>query len=87
MATLIREERYILRSGTEENILRVQELVWGSESWPERFRVELPAAHGHKPAKFYGTSAREVVELAADFLASAGPALAGTITLRLDERN
>jgi phenylacetate-coenzyme A ligase PaaK-like adenylate-forming protein len=86
MASLIREDRYLLRIGAEEHILRVQELVWGSERWPEPFRVEICASGGHKAAKFYGTSAREVVEMAAEYLSSAAELAAG-ITPRLDQCN
>ena len=42
MATMIKEEKYMLYLGTEEHVLRVQELVWGLEPWPEKFRALLP---------------------------------------------
>jgi phenylacetate-coenzyme A ligase PaaK-like adenylate-forming protein len=86
MASLIREERYLFRIGTEEHILRVQELIWGGEAWPEPFRIEICASGGHKAAKFYGTSAREVVEMVAEYLSSATERVAG-IMLRLDQCN
>lgn len=70
MPELIKEERYILRVGTEEHVLRVQQLLQGSTPWSERFRIELPASRTRNARKFYGTTAREVVDLAVEFLSS-----------------
>jgi hypothetical protein len=70
MGDLIREERYIFSLGTQEQVLRVQELVWGSTAWPERFRVHVPAPYTRDGKKFYGTTAREVVERAIAYLSS-----------------
>jgi phenylacetate-coenzyme A ligase PaaK-like adenylate-forming protein len=70
MANLIREERYILQMGTEEHILRVQELVLGAETWPERFRIKMPASHTREAKTFYGATSDEVVRRAVEFLSS-----------------
>jgi hypothetical protein len=70
MGDLIREERYLFFVGTKEHVLRVQELVWGSTTWPERFRICLPAAYTRDSKKFYGTTAREAVERAIEYLSS-----------------
>jgi hypothetical protein len=56
-------------SSVRKNIvLRVEELVWGSTTWPERFRVRVPAARTRNSRKFYGTTAREAVERAIEYL-------------------
>ena len=71
MATILREERYVVRIGSDgdEHILLVQELVAGSEVWPNNFCLQLPAA-ANRPARiFYGQSANDVAREAADFLA------------------
>jgi hypothetical protein len=68
MATMIREERYILNLDTEEHVLRVQELVWGLEPWPEKFRALLPASRRWMATMVYGSSGREAVERAMEYL-------------------
>jgi hypothetical protein len=77
MAELIREERYRFFAGTKEHVLRVQELLWGSPAWPERFRIHVHASYGRDGKNFYGTTAREAVERAIEYLSSpvfeAGP--------------
>ena len=70
MATMLKEEKYMLQIAYEEHVLQVQELVWGSESWPEKFRVQLPTSNGKKTTTIYGTTSREVVEVAAEYLSS-----------------
>jgi hypothetical protein len=74
MATMVKEERYIFRLHGAEHELRVQELVWGSEVWPERFRVELPAPDDREAVAFYGATGREAVERAAEYLLCLGHA-------------
>ena len=69
MTTLLREERYILRSGNQEHVLRVQELISGSEAWIERFRVQLSASNLRAAKTIYGSTGREVAEKAAAYLA------------------
>ena len=68
MATLIKEERYIVYIDTEENVLSVQELLSGLEPWPERFRAQIPPSVGRKATTVYGSTGREVVERATDYL-------------------
>jgi hypothetical protein len=70
MAELIKEERYIFSVGTEEHVLRVQELVWGSTAWPEKFRIRLPASYRRDAKRFYGTTAGDAVERATEYLSS-----------------
>jgi hypothetical protein len=68
MGTIIKEERYIVYIGTEEHMLRVQELLRGLEPWPERFRAQIPASAERQATTVYGSTGREVVELATEFL-------------------
>jgi phenylacetate-coenzyme A ligase PaaK-like adenylate-forming protein len=68
MATVIREEKYILYLATEEHILRVQELVWGLEPWPEKFRALLPESPRWTATMVYGSSGREAVGQAMEYL-------------------
>ena len=68
MATMIKEQRYIVYIGTEEHVLRVQELLWGLESWPERFRVLLPTSREWTATTIYGSTARETAERAMEYL-------------------
>ena len=70
MATMINEEKYILYIGTEEHVLRVQELLWGLEPWPEKFRALLPASREWTATAVYGSSGREAAERAMEFLSS-----------------
>ena len=70
MANLIREERYIFQIGTEEHILRVQEIISGADAWPERFRIKVPASHTREAKTFYGATSDEVVQRATEFLSS-----------------
>jgi hypothetical protein len=73
MANLIKEERYIFQVGTEENILRVQELIWGSEPWSARCRIQVPASHTREAKSFFGATPQEAVERAAKYLSSSVP--------------
>ncbi len=68
MATTIKEERYIVYIGTEEHVLRVQELLEGLEPWPERFRARIPASAERHATTVYGSTEREVVERSTQFL-------------------
>ena len=70
MANLIREERYIFQIGTEEHILRVQEIISGAEAWRERFRIQVAASHTREAKTFYGTTSQAVVRRAVEFLSS-----------------
>jgi hypothetical protein len=70
MASLIREERYIFQDRTEEHVLRAQEIISGTEGWPERFRIQVPASHTREGKTFYGATSEEVVRRAANFLSS-----------------
>lgn len=79
MATMTKEDRYVLRLGGVELELQVQELVWGSESWPERCRVALTARDGEKPVTFYGATGREAVERAAEYLLRFTPSRISTL--------
>lgn len=66
--SLIREERFILRLGAEEHILRIQERLAGSDIWPKPFRVLLPAQRTRPARRFYGASCLEVAAQAAAYL-------------------
>lgn len=68
MANLVREERYILQIGTEEHILRVQELLSGAEIWPEKYRIQVPASPLREAKKFYGATSRAAVDRAVRYL-------------------
>jgi hypothetical protein len=68
MATMIKEERYIVYISTEEYVLRVQELLWGLDAWPERFRVVLPASREWTATTMYASTGREAAERATEFL-------------------
>jgi hypothetical protein len=77
MAELIKEERYLFFAGAKEHVLRVQQLLWGSTAWPERFRVHVHASYRRGAKNFYGATAREALERAMEYLSSpvseAGP--------------
>src|SRR5258708_19710521 len=68
MATMIKEEKYVVYVGTEEYVLHVQELVWGLEPWPERFRAQLPMARDWTATVAYGSTGREAAERATQYL-------------------
>jgi hypothetical protein len=75
MASLIREERYIFQVETEADVLRVQEMVWGSDPWPEKFRVQVPASSEHGGKTFYGSTAQEAAERGVEYITSPVPAI------------
>lgn len=68
MAMMIKEERYIVLIGREEHALRVRELVWGLEPWPEKIRVLLLASREWTATTIYGSTGRETAERATEFL-------------------
>ena len=68
MATILKEERYIVSIGLKEYVLRVQRLVGGLESWPEKFRVQIPASQERMATTVYGSTGKEVAERAVDYL-------------------
>lgn len=68
MSVLLKEERYILYSGLEEHVMRVQEPVEGDVIGPGRFRIELSASEGKRAARFYGSSSSEVIKKATRYL-------------------
>lgn len=70
MSTILKEERYLLYLNGNEHFLRVQELISGTEIWPERFRVQLAASSERESARFYGSTALEVVLRASSYLSS-----------------
>jgi hypothetical protein len=70
MRELLKEERYVFFFGTKEHVLCVQELLWGSTAWPEKFRIHLHASYNRDGKNFYGTTAREAVERAIEYLSS-----------------
>ena len=82
LSTIIKEERFILKDGCDEYVLRVQQLVSGFESWPKAFRLQLPASAKKGAKTFYGASAKEVVEQVAEYL-SGMPVLTGSVASRL----
>lgn len=70
MTTLLREERYVLQIGSEEYVLRAQELIRGANPWPGKCRVQLAASGAREGKKFYGATPREAAERAVDYLSS-----------------
>ena len=70
METIIKEERYIVRVGYEEHVLRVQELVSGPDYWHNPFRVQLEASARREARTIFGADSREVVEKATDYIRS-----------------
>lgn len=73
MRTLIREERYVSWIGTTDYILRVEELIEGTEAWPAGFRIRLPASHFRKSKTVYGNTALDAVRKAIEYIAPTAP--------------
>jgi hypothetical protein len=73
MSMLIKEEQYVMFIGTDGHVLRVQELIWGIEPWPERFRVHIPASDEQNGITVYAPTSREAVELATEHLLACAP--------------
>jgi hypothetical protein len=67
---LLREHRFKFFAGAEEYVFRVDELIAGVTSWPDRCRLRLPASACIEAKTFYGASCEEVAEKAAGFVAS-----------------
>ena len=70
MATLIKEERYLVRIGSHEYVLRPQLLLSGNEVWPERWLVDVAASSEIQPRRFYGKTSLQVAAKAARHLAT-----------------
>lgn len=68
MSYLVKEEHYVVCDGTEKLTLRVEELVWGYEPWPGKFRVQIRGSNGRNMASVYGQTSREAAETAAECL-------------------
>lgn len=68
MVAIIKEERYIINIGNDEHMLRVEQLLWGVEAWPEQFRVLIPPSAERDGNTVYGSTAREVTERAMEYL-------------------
>jgi hypothetical protein len=77
---LIKQERFICYLGMEQQVLRVDELISGSEQWPERFRSLLAASHTREAKTIYGSTAREAAERAVVYLSLSPSALVGNPT-------
>jgi hypothetical protein len=65
---MIKEEKCIVYIDTEDYVLRVQELLWGLEPWPEKFRAQITALAERKAARVYDSTGREVAERAMEYL-------------------
>ena len=70
MATIIKEQKYIVYIGAQEHVLRVQELLSGQDSWPEKFRALLPASPEWTATMVYGSTEIEAAERAMKYLSS-----------------
>jgi hypothetical protein len=70
MAELTKEERFLFFVGTTEHVLRVQELLWGSTAWPERFRIHVHGSYRRDAKNFCRPTARQAVERAIAYLSS-----------------
>jgi hypothetical protein len=75
MTALIKEERFIVRTGYEEHILRPQQLVLGDEKWPDEWQVNVAASHDRPAKAFYGETSVQVAAKAAKYLSADGSAL------------
>jgi hypothetical protein len=65
---MIKEEKYVVYLDTGEYELRVQELLWGLEPWPEKFRARITASAERNATTVYGSTGREVAERATEYL-------------------
>ena len=68
MDRMIKEEKYILYFDTEDFVLRVQELLWGSEPWPEKFRAQIPASAERKATTVYRSTGKDLAERPREYL-------------------
>lgn len=71
MDPLLKAERYISQIGTTETFARIEELIRGMECWPEKFRTHVTATHDHAAKTVYGSTAREAVEKAVEYISLA----------------
>jgi hypothetical protein len=67
---LLREHRFKFFAGAQEYVFRVDELITGATSWPDRCRLQIPASARTEAKTFYGANCEEVAEKAAGFVAS-----------------
>jgi hypothetical protein len=65
---LLKEHRFKFVAGTETVLFRIEELVKGPTTWPQRFKLTLPASFHSEAKTFYGQSCYEVAEEAANFM-------------------
>jgi hypothetical protein len=70
MVALIKEERYLVRIGSNEYVLRAQQLISGDEVWPDKWQVDIAASTGIQPKRFYGQTSMQVAAKAAKHLAT-----------------
>ncbi len=68
MPSLIKEVRYVLQVGMEERFLRVQEYVWGTETWPNKCRVHVPASSSRAAKTMYAVNPDQAAEQAAKYI-------------------
>jgi hypothetical protein len=71
MFTLTKEHRYLLYTKLDTLVLRIEEYISGVAPWPDKYRIQMPASSGRRAKTFYGSTSREVAELAAGFIESA----------------
>jgi hypothetical protein len=70
MVALIKEERYLVRIGSKEYVLRPQQLISGDEVWPDTWQLDVTASPGIQPKRFYGETSMQVAAKAAKHLAT-----------------
>ena len=68
MAALVKEERFVVRIGNEEHILRAQQLVLGNEKWPDEWQLTVAASHGRSAKCFYAATSVAVAAKAMNYL-------------------
>jgi phenylacetate-coenzyme A ligase PaaK-like adenylate-forming protein len=69
MVALIKEERYLVRIGSNEFVLRPRLLISGNEVWPDRWQVDVAESAGIQAKRFYGETSMQVAARAAKHLA------------------
>jgi hypothetical protein len=68
MSVLLREQRCVFQSGTEEQLMHVEEFICGTEQWPDRCRVDVPATHMRAAQRFYGPTSDAAAKRAAEYV-------------------
>jgi len=68
MFTLLKEHRYFANIGVETVTLRVEELLSGTEGWPDMFRLRIAAGLNNEARIFYGKTHDQVASDGAEFL-------------------